>query len=80
MENVRDYAGALSSDTKAYADYFNYMLNHGIYVAPSQFEAMFISRRALRRRYSEDDRRAAGRVRRKIPVIEKENTENGYIL
>ena len=42
-ENVRDYAGALSSDTKAYADYFNYMLNHGIYVAPSQFEAMFIS-------------------------------------
>ena len=42
-ENVRDYAGALSSDTKAYADYFNYMLNNGIYVAPSQFEAMFIS-------------------------------------
>lgn len=42
-ENVKDYAGALSSDTKAYADYFNYMLEHGIYVAPSQFEAMFIS-------------------------------------
>lgn len=42
-ENVKDYAGALSSDTKAYADYFNYMLNNGIYVAPSQFEAMFIS-------------------------------------
>ena len=42
-ENVKDYAGALSSDTKAYADYFNYMLENGIYVAPSQFEAMFIS-------------------------------------
>lgn len=42
-ENVKDYAGALSSDTKAYANYFNYMLNNGIYVAPSQFEAMFIS-------------------------------------
>ena len=42
-ENVKDYAGAVSSDTGAYAKYFNYMLNHGIYVAPSQFEAMFIS-------------------------------------
>ena len=42
-ENVKDYAGATSSDTKAYADYFNYMLENGIYVAPSQFEAMFIS-------------------------------------
>ena len=42
-ENVKDYTGATSSDTKAYADYFNYMLENGIYVAPSQFEAMFIS-------------------------------------
>ena len=42
-EEVKDYAGALSSDTEAYAKYFNYMLEHGIYVAPSQFEAMFIS-------------------------------------
>ena len=25
------------------ADYFGYMLEHGIYVAPSQFEAMFVS-------------------------------------
>ena len=40
-ENVKDYTGATSSDTKAYADYFNYMLENGIYVAPSQFEAMF---------------------------------------
>lgn len=42
-EEVKDYAGAVSSDTKAYAEYFNYMLKNGIYVAPSQFEAMFIS-------------------------------------
>ena len=42
-ENVKDYTGATSSDTKAYADYFNYMLENGIYVAPSQFEAMFVS-------------------------------------
>ena len=42
-QEVTDYAGALSSDTDAYATYFNYMLENGIYVAPSQFEAMFVS-------------------------------------
>lgn len=42
-QDVRDYAGALSSDTGAYAQYFNDMLDNGIYVAPSQFEAMFVS-------------------------------------
>lgn len=40
---VVDYESALSSDTEAYARYFNYMLEHGIYLAPSQFEAMFVS-------------------------------------
>ncbi|MDD6212945.1 MAG: glutamate-1-semialdehyde 2,1-aminomutase [Clostridiales bacterium] len=40
---VNDYASAKSSDTRAYADYCNYMLNHGIYLAPAQFEAMFLS-------------------------------------
>jgi glutamate-1-semialdehyde 2,1-aminomutase len=42
-EPVTDYDSALTSDTKQYAEYFSYMLAHGIYVAPSQFEAMFIS-------------------------------------
>ena len=42
-ETVRDYGSAKSSDTKEFARYSNYMLNHGIYVAPSQFEAMFLS-------------------------------------
>lgn len=40
---VTDYASAVKSDTRQYAAYFNYMLNHGIYLAPSQFEAMFLS-------------------------------------
>lgn len=40
---VRDYAGALSSDTKQYAAFFAYLLERGIYIAPSQFEAMFLS-------------------------------------
>jgi glutamate-1-semialdehyde 2,1-aminomutase len=42
-EPVTDYDSALTSDTKQYAEYFSYLLSHGIYVAPSQFEAMFIS-------------------------------------
>lgn len=34
---------ALTSDTEEYAKYFRYMLENGINLAPSQFEAMFIS-------------------------------------
>ena len=33
----------LTADTAAFAEYFSWMLEHGIYVAPSQFEAMFVS-------------------------------------
>lgn len=40
---VRDYESAVSSDTKYYTEYFGYLLEHGIYTAPSQFEAMFVS-------------------------------------
>lgn len=40
---VVDYESALTSDTTRYAKYFNYMLEHGVYVAPSQFESMFVS-------------------------------------
>ncbi len=40
---VVDYESAVASDTKRYADYFGYLLDHGIYVAPAQFEAMFVS-------------------------------------
>ena len=40
---VIDFETAVQSDVKQYADYFGYLLDHGIYVAPSQFEAMFIS-------------------------------------
>ena len=40
---VLDYEGAAFSDTRQYADYFRYLLEAGIYVAPSQFEAMFVS-------------------------------------
>lgn len=40
---VTDYASSKKADTKAFAKYFKYMLDHGAHIAPSQFEAMFIS-------------------------------------
>ena len=42
-KEVRDYDTAKSSDTVKYAAYFSRMLAGGIYVAPAQFEAMFVS-------------------------------------
>lgn len=40
---VRTHADAIASDTAAYAAYFHAMLEEGVYLAPSQFEAMFVS-------------------------------------
>lgn len=40
---VTDYESAKISDIAAYGEYFRYMLRRGIYFAPAQFEAMFIS-------------------------------------
>jgi glutamate-1-semialdehyde 2,1-aminomutase len=40
---VRDWQSANLSDTTAYANYFRAMLENGVYLAPSQFEAAFIS-------------------------------------
>ncbi|MDE6905647.1 MAG: glutamate-1-semialdehyde 2,1-aminomutase [Lachnospiraceae bacterium] len=40
---VLDYVSAKTADTEAFARYARYMVSHGIYVAPSQFEAMFLS-------------------------------------
>jgi glutamate-1-semialdehyde 2,1-aminomutase len=42
-QEVTDYESAKTSDTKAFARYCNYMMEHGVYLAPSQFEAMFLS-------------------------------------
>jgi glutamate-1-semialdehyde 2,1-aminomutase len=40
---VRDFESALKSDTELYAKYYHNMLERGIYLAPAQFEVMFIS-------------------------------------
>ena len=42
-ERVVDYSTAKTSDTKKFAAYFNLMLKQGIYLAPSQYEAAFMS-------------------------------------
>lgn len=40
---VRNYADAKKSDTRSFAAFFRAMLERGILLAPSQFEALFIS-------------------------------------
>jgi glutamate-1-semialdehyde 2,1-aminomutase len=40
---VTDYASAKKADTRAYARFFHAMLERGVYSAPSQFEAGFVS-------------------------------------
>ena len=42
-QSVVDFDTAKASDTKRFASYFQGMLNERVYLAPSQFEAMFIS-------------------------------------
>jgi glutamate-1-semialdehyde 2,1-aminomutase len=43
VDQVHDYASAVRSDTRLFARYFQGMIERGIYLPPSQFEAMFIS-------------------------------------
>jgi len=41
-EPVYDYESAKKCDTKRFAAFFHHMLEHGVYLAPSQFEAGFV--------------------------------------
>jgi glutamate-1-semialdehyde 2,1-aminomutase len=40
---VRNFAGAQGADTGRYGELFRHLLERGVYVAPSQFEAWFVS-------------------------------------
>jgi len=42
-DEVFDYTSAKKSDTAMFARFFNHMLDEGVNLAPSQFEAGFIS-------------------------------------
>jgi len=39
---VTDYESAKRSDAKRFGEFFHHMLEHGVYLAPSQFEAGFV--------------------------------------
>jgi glutamate-1-semialdehyde 2,1-aminomutase len=40
---VTDFEGATACDTDRYGELFRHLLSRGVYLAPSQFEAMFVS-------------------------------------
>jgi len=42
-EPVTDFNSAFKSDTELYGKYYHQMLQRGIYLAPAQFEALFVS-------------------------------------
>lgn len=42
-QEVTNFETAITSDTAKYKEYFNGMLDNRIYIAPAQFEAMFVS-------------------------------------
>lgn len=48
-QKVTDFDSAKTSDTNAFGRYFNLMLENGIYLPPSQFEAWFVSAAHSRR-------------------------------
>ena len=43
IETADSYQSVKNADTGLYARYFREMLAAGVYLAPSQFEAMFVS-------------------------------------
>ncbi len=42
-QRIQDYAGAKKSDTERFGAFFRAMLDRGVLLAPSQFEALFVS-------------------------------------
>ena len=64
---VTDYASAKKSDTAAFARFFLAMLEEGVYLAPSQFEAVFLST-AHEEAHIEKTLRAARKAFKKLTV------------
>ena len=61
VDHVRDYATATQTDTETFARYFQGMIDHGIYLPPSQFESAFISLA-----HTDDDIQATLRAARSV--------------
>ena len=64
-QTVTNYAEATACDTAAYATFFHAMLEEGIYLAPSQYEAMFVGL-AHKKDQIEQTIRAAGKAFKKV--------------
>lgn len=43
LENITNYDDAKTCDTKMFTKFYLHLLRNGIYIAPSQFEALFLS-------------------------------------
>lgn len=59
--DVRDYTTATQADTATFARYFRGMIEHGIYLPPSQFESAFVSLA-----HTDDDIQATLRAARSV--------------
>jgi glutamate-1-semialdehyde 2,1-aminomutase len=68
-EQVRNYADAKRSDAKRYAIFFREMLDRGIFLAPSQFEAAFVSVAHT----SQDIERTLAAARESLQVISSDS-------
>ncbi|GAB3744088.1 glutamate-1-semialdehyde 2,1-aminomutase [Microlunatus parietis] len=64
---VTDYAGAQGQSTKAYAAFFHAMLDRGVYLPPSGYEAWFLS--------TAHDEEALGRIVAALPAAAKAAAE-----
>lgn len=64
---VTDYAEAQRTDVPAYAAFFHAMLDHGVHLPPSAFEAWFVS--------SSHDDRAVQQVLDALPVAARAAAE-----
>jgi glutamate-1-semialdehyde 2,1-aminomutase len=62
-EPVRDFAAARSQDLHRFRDFFHVMLDHGVYLPPSAYEAWFVS--------TAHDDAALDRVHAALPVAAK---------
>ena len=60
---MTDYESAKRSDTARFGRFFRAMLERGIYLAPSQFEAAFVSAAHTEEDIAEDRGGGAGSVR-----------------
>ena len=57
---VASYEDAAGGDAKAFAAFFHAMLGAGVYLAPSRFEAMFVSARHTEQDVADTARAAEG--------------------